>query len=79
MEVRFAMCVGMTSDDAYAGAQRMLAIGPAEFGAMVSACASITGMGAREVDSAMCMIKSLWFTSAEKSFISKQKLWQYGV
>lgn len=79
MKVRFALCVGMTSDDAYAGAQRMLAIGPAEFGAMVSACASITGMGAREVDSAMCMIKSLWFTSAEKSFISKQKLWQYGV
>jgi len=36
-------------------------------------------MGAREVDSAMCMIKSLWFTSAENPFISKQKLWQYGV
>ena len=79
VETRFAMCVAFTPDEAYAGAQHMLAIGPSEFGAMPSACASLTGMDSREMDLAMSMIKQLWFRTAEKPFISKQKLWQYGV
>lgn len=78
-DLRFALCVGYSPDDAYAGAQHMLAIGPAEFGAMPSACASLTGMDVHEVGLAMSMIKPLWFPVAEKAFIPKQKLWQYGI
>ena len=77
--LRFALCVGAVLEEAYAGAQHMLAIGPSEYGAMVSACASLTHMDAREVDAAMGLVGHLWFIRAAQPFPAKQRLWQYGI
>lgn len=77
--LRFALCLGASLEEAYAGAQHMLAIGPAEYGAMVSACASLTHMEPKEVGAAMSMVGRLWFVRAEQPFPAKQKLWQYGL
>ena len=79
MTVRFAICIGSTPEQAYSGAQHMLAIGPAEYGAMVSACAGVTRMSAKEVDGAMQMLSSLRFVSAAKPFPVKSALWRYGI
>ena len=54
-DVRFSLCLSYTPEGAYSGAQHMLAMGPAEYGAMVSACASVTHMSSRELGGAMDM------------------------
>lgn len=77
--LRFAICVGATREEAYAGAQHMLAIGPAEYGAMVSACASLTHMEPKELDAAMELVGRLWFVRAARPFPDKRSLWQYGI
>jgi len=77
--IRLALCVGDSAEGAFIGAQRMLAMGVSEFGSMPSACAVMLQMSTAELDLAMSMIGSLWFEKAEKPFVSKQKLWQYGI
>ncbi len=79
MSLRFAVCVGSTPEEAYSGVQHMLAIGPAEYGAMVYACAGITRMSAKDVDGAMQMLSRLRFISAAKPFPAKSALWRYGI
>ena len=76
---RFALCTAFSADEAYAGAQRMLAIGPSEYGAMVSACASLTGMNTREISAAMELISPLWFRRTNAHAVAKNKLWQYSL
>lgn len=77
--LRFALCVGTSLEEAYAGAQHMLAIGPAEYGAMVSACASLTRMEPKDVDASMGLISHLWFVRASRPFPAKNRIWQYGI
>ena len=79
LSVRFALCVADSPEDAYSGAQHMLVIGPSEYGAMVSACASVTHMSAREVESAMTMLQNLRFISAKTPFPAKSSLWRCGL
>ncbi len=79
LNTRFALCVADSSEEAYSGAQHMLVIGPSEYGAMVSACASLTHMSAREIESAMAMLQSLRFVSARTPFPAKSSLWRYGL
>lgn len=79
VSLRFAVCVADRAEDAYTGAQHMLAIGPAEYGIMPSACAALTGMDAKSVGGAMEMIRNLWFIPAKKPLISKEKLWPHGI
>ena len=78
-KLRFAVCIGSTPEEAYSGAQHMLVIGPAEYGAMVSACAGITRMSSRDVDGAMQMLSRLRFISASEPFPAKSALWRYGI
>ncbi len=79
LDVRFALCLADTPEGAYSGAQHMLAMGPAEYGAMVSACASVTHMSSREVDDAMGMLQSLWFISPKSQLPPKSSLWRCGL
>ena len=78
-DVRFSLCLAYTPEGAYSGAQHMLAMGPAEYGAMVSACASVTHMSSREVDDAMGMLQSLWFISPKSQLPPKSSLWRCGL
>ncbi len=75
----FALCVATAPEDAYSGAQRMLTAGPADYGAMVSACASVTQMSVQETESAMSMLQSLRFVSAKTQFPPKSSLWRCGL
>ncbi len=77
--VRFAICIAESLEDAYAGAQHMLAIGPAEYGAMVSACAALTHMEPKELEAAMSLVRPLWFVRAKSPFPAKSRLWKYGL
>lgn len=79
VDVRFSLCLAYTPEGAYSGAQHMLAMGPAEYGAMVSACASVTHMSSREVDDAMGMLQSLWFISPKSQLPPKSSLWRCGL
>ena len=76
---RFALCVGLSADEAYAGAQRMLAIGPSEYGMMPSACASLLSMSARETDAAMELARALRFPAPQQPIPPKESLWRYGI
>lgn len=78
-DVRFSLCLSYTPEGAYSGAQHMLAMGPAEYGAMVSACASVTHMSSREVDDAMGMLQRLWFISPKSQLPPKSSLWRCGL
>lgn len=78
-DVRFSLCLAYTPEGAYSGAQHMLAMGPAEYGAMVSACASVTHMSSREVDDAMGMLQSLWFISPKSQLPPKSSLWRCSI
>ena len=78
-DARFALCIADSPEDAYSGAQHMLVIGPSEYGAMVSACASVTHMSSREIEDAMGMLKSLRFISAKTPFPAKSSLWRCGL
>ena len=79
LELRFALCLAAAPDKAYSGAQHMLVIGPAEYGAMVSACASVTHMTLREMANAMSMLQSLRFVSSKTPFPPKSSLWRCGL
>ncbi len=79
LELRFALCLAGTPEKAYSGAQHMLVIGPAEYGAMVSACASVTHMTLRETESAMDMLQYLRFISTKAPFPPKSSLWRCGL
>ncbi len=79
LELRFALCIAASSEEAYSGAQHMLVAGPADYGAMVSACAGAMQMTAREVDSAMDMLQSLRFISPKTQFPPKSSLWRCGL
>ena len=79
LNARFALCAAASPEEAYSGAQHMLVIDPSEYGAMVSACASVTHMSAREVESAMTMLQGLLFISAKTPFPAKSSLWRCGL
>lgn len=77
--VRFTLCTDASAEKAYAGAQRMLAAGCAEYGAMVSACASVMHSDAREIDGAMALLPELMFPCAGDDVPAKKELWKYGI
>ncbi len=78
-KLRFSLCIASSPEDAYTGAQHMLAAGPAEYGAMVPACASAMHMTAEEVGRAMHILGQLIFVSAAQPFPAKSVLWRYGI
>ena len=78
--LRFAVCTGDTADEAYCGAQHMLAIGAGEYGSLVSAAASLLGLSSDEVGRAMRALSPCLFPrKREHAFAAKQELWQYGI
>jgi cyclic beta-1,2-glucan synthetase len=76
--VRFALCLGQTAEEAYTGAQRLTALGPADYGSMPSACAALSGMSALEVGEAMAMVGPLWFPRPAR-LCQTDELWRYSL
>lgn len=80
LSCRFAICIGETPDIAYSGAQHMLAIGAGEYGALVSASASLLSLTAEEVGKAMEMLSPCLFPKQHDApFAAKRDLWPYGI
>lgn len=77
-QIRFSLCVGATAEEAYNGAQRLTALGPADYADMPGACAALSGMDAREVGEAMDLVGRLWFARPE-ALCPRDELWRYSV
>ena len=77
--VRFALCAADTPEAAYSGAERMLTLSPGGCGAMVSACASLTGMTAKEIGGAMGWLRHLHYIEPGAQFPAKSSLWRGGL
>ena len=79
-EVRFALCVAESFNDAYGGVLRMLSSGQGDFGAIPSMCASRLGLSTEDYGKTMEYIAPLWFTSQlKKPWPAKEKLWRHGI
>lgn len=76
--VSFAICVGLTRDEAFEGAQRLLVSGGSSRGSLLSAAASHLGMNTAEINAAMEMLPALYFGCPSRG-VSKRALWPYGV
>ncbi len=74
----FAICAGLTKDEAFEGAQRLLVSGGSSRGSMLSAAASLLGMDTAEIGGAMDMLPALCF-GCPSGGVSKRALWPYGV
>lgn len=77
--VKFSLCTAASPEEAYSGAQRILAAGASEYGAMVSACAAATQMSAKEIDVAMSMLPHLHYIRTNVPMPTKHALWRYGL
>lgn len=75
---RFSLCLGQTAEEAYNGAQRLTALGPADYANMPGACGALSGMTAREMGEAMNLVRPLWFPRPT-GLSAKEHLWRYAV
>jgi cyclic beta-1,2-glucan synthetase len=78
LSLRFSLCLGGSRAEAYNGAQRLLALGPADYGDMPGACAALTGMSAREIGEAMNAAGRVWFPRTG-GMCSREMLWRWSV
>ena len=78
VNLRFSLCLGPTAEEAYHGAQRLTALGPADYADMPGACAALSGLSAREIGQAMALVRPLWFPRPER-FGTRELLWRYAV
>ncbi len=76
--VGFAICAGITRDEAFEGAQRLLVSGGSNRGGMLSAAASLLGMDASEIGGTMDMLPALYF-GCPADGVPGRALWPYGV
>ena len=77
---RFVLAFGAQPEEALASARRALAIGPSDFGDMLSARAALDGLGARDVALTMDMAAALSFPRAAGELTeSRDALWKLGI
>lgn len=77
-QLRFALCVGSSSQEALAAAQRILYSEKPFQASMVGAAGIHLGMSQEEVGAAMDMVLPLWQNRLYRA-APRKELWQYGV
>ena len=77
---RFVLAFGAEPEEALASARRALAIGPSDFGDMLSARAALDGLGTRDIALTMDMAAALSFPRAAGELTeSRDALWKLGI
>ena len=77
-ELRLALCLGTSADEAFEGAGRILASEDTERGRMIGGAATLLGLSAAEIGQAMALLPSLT-RPALREAAPKAALWPYGV
>lgn len=77
---RFALTFGGDEEETRAAALRTLAMGPADFADLPSACAALYGMAAKDIADAMGMVSALAFPRAAGPVRQgREALWRFGI
>lgn len=79
VSLRFCICVAESKKTAYDASQLMLATGPSDYAAMVSAYACALDLGAKQLSEAMSQVTPLHFFMRKNVFAAKELLWKYGI
>ncbi len=77
-ELNFAFCAAPTSEEALAGARRLLSSGEDERGSLLSAAATLLGLSAGEIGAAMALLPALRGRVLTEA-APRRELWPYGL
>lgn len=79
ISLRFCLCAAEDKERAFEGALHMLAMGPTEYGSMVSTCAAALKLDGKALKTAMNAVLPLHFFMRSAVFAAREKLWKYGI